>query len=142
MITRALKAVWWAIKWLAGWLWFLISWPFKKVCCCFKPRYEPIDIASDDDSDSDDDYSCDELVTDSEGHTPRRAENRIDELLNAIEPSVRERLMRDYEIQNRRPPLVPVQRTASAPAEIQSRAKNEVEILEEREAKEGSKSDI
>lgn len=129
MIIRALNAIWSAIKWLARGLWFIISWPF---CCCFRPRYEPIDTDSDNDSDSDDDYSCDESVKDSDGNTPRKAENRIDELLNAIAPDVRARLLREYEIQNRRPPLVPVQRTASAPAEIQSRASNESEILEEK----------
>lgn len=137
MITRALKAIWWAIKWLAGWLWFIIAWPFKKLCGCFKPTYEPIDIDSGEDSDSD--YSRDESVKDSNGHTPRNAENRIDELLNSIEPHIRAQLMREYEIQNRRPPLVQVQRTASAPAEIQSRVANEAEVLEEkRDSKENS----
>lgn len=127
------KKIWKAIKWLAKGLWFIISWPFKKLWCCFKPAHEPIAIASDDDSDSDSDYSCDESVTDSEGHTPRRAENRIDELLDAIAPDVRAKLLRDYEIQNRRSPLVPIQRMASAPAEMQTeRAKNDAEILEEK----------
>lgn len=120
MIVRALKAIWWAIKWLLGWL-----------CSCFKPTYEPIDIDSGEDSDSD--YSRDESVKDSNGHTPRNAENRIDELLNSIEPHIRAQLMREYEIQNRRPPLVPVLRTASAPAEMQTeKAKNEDEVLEEK----------
>jgi hypothetical protein len=140
MIIRALKGVWWAITWLFGWLWFIISWPFKKLCCCFKPRYEPLDIDSDEDSGSDSDFDSDERVTDNQGYTPRNAENRIDELLNAIAPEVRERLMRDYALQNRRPPLVPAQRTSSAPAEMQTerRATNEAEILEKREHQENN----
>lgn len=121
---KLLKKAWKYTKRFCTWLWEWVKFIFTCGRCGRKRQAEQAAVKF---------TNFDYDIT-PEGSTPRCEDGRIDidKIYAEFPPSVREALKRQNELQNRMPPLVPVQRTASAPAEIQSRAANEPKILEEK----------
>jgi len=117
-IKRKIKKGWKTVKRFFASLWLAcFGWLYKK-------EEEPIAET----------FNNDEHITDSDGATPRGGA-RVDDLLGSLPSNLREQLQREYELKNRKPPLVKVQRTSSAPAEMQTAPnednKSEMPVLEE-----------